>query len=109
MLLLTGEMVVAVSKHDGIGGRNQEFSLSAASVIFRVTDESSRLLWIPTEQTGQAVHFIRKRLQLGCDCLAGGMVDGYTAKEAEQGKGINICAALHREHDSSIQALWELR
>ena len=104
MLLLTGEMVVAVNKHDGIGGRNQEFSLSAASVI----QGNKRIVAVAvdtdgTDGPGGAFH--PEAIELGCDCLAGGMVDGYTAKEAEQ-KGINICAALQK-HDSS-RTLWEL-
>lgn len=104
MLLLTGEMVVAVNKHGGIGGRNQEFSLSASEVI----RGNKRIVAVAvdtdgTDGPGGAFH--PQATELGCDCLAGGMVDGYTVEEAAQ-KGIDIGAALQR-HDSS-RPLWEL-
>ena len=41
--------------------------------------------------------------RLGCNCLSGGIVDGYTITEGSE-KGIDFCKALEK-HDAS-QALW---
>lgn len=104
MLLMTGEMVVAVDKHNGIGGRNQEFSLSAAQVI----QGSKRIVVaaVDTDGTdGPGGVFHPQAQQEGCECLAGGLVDGYTMQEAMK-RGVNVAAAL-QTHDTS-RPLWEL-
>ena len=104
MLMLTGEMVVAVNGESGIGGRNQEFAVSAAEVI----KGSRRIVTaaVDTDGTdGPGGSFHPEAHRLGCDCLAGGMVDGYTAEEAKV-HGLDLQSALQK-HDTS-RFLWEM-
>jgi len=103
-LVLTGELVVAVENEDGIGGRNQEFALSAASII----NGSQRIVVgaVDTDGTdGPGGCFNKKAAEQGCDNLAGGIVDGYTFMRARQ-LGIDIDGALKTHGTSNV--LWEL-
>lgn len=104
VLLLTGEMVVSVNVHKGVGGRNQEFALSASQII----KNSKRIVSVSVDTDGTdgpGGDFDPEATKMGCCCLAGGMVDGYTALEAEE-NGVDIKNAL-RTHDTSA-ALWKL-
>jgi len=100
VLLTTGELIVTVGDSKGVGGRNQEFALSAALQI----RGSSRIVVgaIDTDGTdGPGTQFVKEYGQI--PCLAGGLVDGYTAEEAER-QGINIFEEL-KNHNSTIPLL----
>ena len=102
LLLLTGEMIVAVDGKKGIGGRNQEFALGAAKVL----SGSKRIVSVSVDTDGTdgpGGDFDPDATRLGCNCLSGGIVDGYTITEGSE-KGIDFCKALEK-HDAS-QALW---
>jgi len=97
VLLTTGELIVTVGENRGIGGRNQEFALSAALEI----RGSSRIVVgaVDTDGTdGPGNQFVKEYRNFRC--LAGGIVDGYTAEVAEE-QGIDILQEL-RQHNSSI-------
>ncbi|MFC1910571.1 MOFRL family protein, partial [Chloroflexota bacterium] len=103
VLFSGGEMVVSVGEEKGIGGRNQEYALSAAQII-----SGSKNIIIgsvdtdgtdgPGAQFGEALDGIPS-------CLAGGVVDGNTVIEAELA-GIDIAEELKRHNTSP--ALWKL-
>lgn len=95
-LFTSGEMVVTVGKGGGIGGRNQEFALAAAGRIAG----SARIVIASVDTDG--TDGPGGRLHEGEDssiCLAGGIVDGYTAHTARI-NGIDIEDALRR-HDTT--------
>ncbi len=101
-LFTSGEMVVAVGKSDGIGGRNQEFVLAAATRIAG----SKRIVMasVDTDGTdGPGTQFVDGAEPI--PCLAGGMVDGFTMQEATD-NGIDLEDVLAR-HDTT-PALWQL-
>jgi len=101
-LFTSGEMVVTVGKSGGIGGRNQEFVLAAATRIAG----SSRIVMasVDTDGTdGPGTQFVQGTQPL--PCLAGGVVDGLTMQEAEEAS-IDILDVLAR-HDTT-PALWNL-
>ena len=96
----SGELLVTVGDELGVGGRNQEYVLSAAlnigerNIVFGAVD---------TDGTdGPGGHFSED----APDCLAGGITDGYTLKEAKE-KGVDIRQAI-KEHATS-EALWMLK
>ena len=75
-----GEMVVTVGKGDGMGGRNQEFALSAATRI--AGSENIVIASVDTDGTdGPGEQFTDQ--SIGVPCLAGGIVDGQTLAAAE--------------------------
>ena len=95
-LFTSGEMVVTVGKSGGIGGRNQEFVLAAATRIAG----SSRIVMasVDTDGTdGPGTQFVEGTETL--PCLAGGVVDGETIREATDA-GIDILDVLSR-HDTT--------
>ncbi len=103
-LFSSGEMIVTVGKEDGIGGRNQEFCLSAAQSIAGTknivigsvdTDGTDG----PGTQYGGGVEGMP-------DCLAGGIVDGETMNEAKLA-GIDVVGELKRHNTSA--PLWKLK
>ena len=103
LLLLTGEMVVAVDGQNGIGGRNQEFALGAAKII----SGSKRIVSVSVDTDGTdgpGGDFSPDATEVGCDCLAGGMVDGYSLSEMKA-SGVDYNNTV-RTHDSS-KALWQ--
>lgn len=104
VLVLTGELVVTVGKETGIGGRNQEFALSAATVI-----QNSKRIVIAASDTdgtdGPGGRFDEDAWRQGCRSLNGGIVDGYLMEEAKQ-KGVDVAQAL-KTHATS-KALWDL-
>ncbi len=103
-LFSSGEMLVTVGKEEGIGGRNQEFTLSAA---LRIAD--SRQIVIASVDTdgtdGPGTQF-SSGLEDMPSCLAGGIVDGETLQEANQA-GVDIIDEL-KKHNTS-PALWKLK
>lgn len=102
-LFTSGEFLVTVGKEQGIGGRNQEFAVSAALAIAgsrRVTIGSvdSDGTDGPGTQLHSGSHYL--------PCLAGAVVDGETAQEA-QAMGINLRQELRRHN--TTEALLKLR
>jgi hydroxypyruvate reductase len=83
-LLCGGELVVATGEADGLGGRNQEFVLAAATRI----KGSQRVVIASADSDGAD----------GPTPSAGGIVDGETLTRA-QALGVDVAAALAR-HDS---------
>ncbi|MBN1686357.1 MAG: DUF4147 domain-containing protein [Spirochaetales bacterium] len=104
VLFSTGEMVVTVGKSTGIGGRNQEFALSAAFGI--EGSENIVIASVDTDGTdGPGSQFSKNAGGLP-QCLAGGIVDGHTLAEAKKA-GVDVSGEL-KEHNTS-PALWELK
>ncbi len=102
-LFSIGEMIVTVGKEKGIGGRNQEFALSAARSI--AGSENIVIASVDTDGTdGPGSQFADEKSGLP-PCLAGGIVDGCTLAEAEDA-GIDITAELKSHNTSPV--LWKL-
>jgi len=99
-----GEMVVTAGKEHGIGGRNQEFALSAAQGISG--SKNTVVASVDTDGTDGPGFQFANLLEGIPNCLAGGIVDGNTVNEAKQ-SGIDIGETL-RKHDTSL-ALWTLK
>lgn len=97
VLLSTGGMEVTVGEAKGIGGRNQEFSLSAALEI-----EGSKNIVIGSVDSdgddGPGDQFSKNKK---FPTLAGGMVDGYTAKMAKM-KGIDIFEEINNHNATPV-------
>jgi glycerate-2-kinase len=103
VLITSGELLVTVGEETGVGGRNQEYALSAARNI--AGSENIVMGGVDTDGTdGPGGHFADDAG--GIRCLTGGIVDGRTVDEA-RAADVNILAALQR-HDSS-SALWRLK
>jgi glycerate-2-kinase len=102
-LFSSGEMVVTVGNENGVGGRNQEFSLSAAKYISG--SENIAIGSVDTDGTDGPGTQFSHAIEGMPDCLAGGVVDGNTVREAET-LGLDIDEAI-RKHDSS-PILWKL-
>ena len=103
-LFTSGETVVTVGKETGIGGRNQEFVLSAAQGI----DGSKNIVIgsVDTDGTdGPGIQFV-EGLEGIPTCLAGGIVDGGTVEEARNAD-INLAEELKRHNTSPT--LWKLK
>ncbi|MFH1638847.1 MAG: DUF4147 domain-containing protein [Chloroflexota bacterium] len=102
VLFSSGEMIVTVGKETGIGGRNQEFALSAAQGI-----AGSRNIVIASVDTdgtdGPGTQFNRGDANI--PCLAGGVVDGETVAEAKKA-GVDISEAIKRHN--TTPALWKI-
>lgn len=104
VLINYGEMVVTVDKATGVGGRNQEFALSGATVI--AGSERIAMGAVDTDGTdGPGGNFDEQAYAAGIRNLAGGIVDGMTMQEAAD-KGVDVLTAL-RNHGTS-SALWHL-
>jgi glycerate 2-kinase len=102
-LFSSGEMVVTVGKETGIGGRNQEFCLSAAQTI--AGSKNIVIGSVDTDGTdGPGTQYGGEITGLP-DCLAGGIVDGETMAEAKKA-GINVVEELKRHNTSP--ALWKM-
>lgn len=102
-LFSTGEILVTVGPQPCVGGRNQEYALSAAT---RIADSAHIVMAaVDTDGTdGPGGDFAADQGSLRC--LAGGVVDGQTMAEA-RALGVDVWAAL-RQHNTSA-ALWVLR
>lgn len=100
VLMTSGENVVTVGNESGVGGRNQEYCVSAALKIAR----SRRVVIgaVDTDGTDGPGGFDYPGAP---ECLAGAVVDGYTLGEA-QAAGIDLWQAL-KTHGTS-QPLWKL-
>lgn len=101
-LFSSGELVVTVGQEKGIGGRNQEFALSAA---LRITgSEKIVIASVDTDGTdGPGFQFSDGEKEI--PCLSGGIVDGWTVEEANKG-GVDIIGELKRHN--TTHALWKL-
>jgi glycerate-2-kinase len=89
-------MHVTVGNESGVGGRNQEFVLSAAleiakssNIVIGALDSDG------TDGPGDQLKMSSEKLP----CLAGGIVDGYTVDAAEI-NGLEIRQEL-RKHNAS--------
>ena len=103
-LFTSGEVKVTVGAEKGIGGRNQEFALSAAQAI--TGSENIVIASVDTDGTdGPGIQFNKGPDDLP-PCLAGGLVDGETIAEAKK-IGINIVEEMKRHNSSSV--LWKLK
>ena len=92
--------MVTVGSECGIGGRNQEYCLAAAIKI----DGSKNIVIgaVDTDGTDGPGGFVYDGAP---SCLAGAVVDGYTAEEARE-KNIDLQGAL-KNHGTS-EPLWKL-
>ena len=103
-LFSSGEMIVTVGKETGIGGRNQEFTLSAALEI--AGSKNIVIASVDTDGTdGPGTQFTNGPEDMP-PCFAGGIVDGETVEEAKKA-GVNIVEELKRHNTSP--ALWKLK
>jgi len=100
----SGEMIVTVGKETGIGGRNQEFTLSAALRI--AGSKNIVIASVDTDGTDGPGTQFTNGLEDMPPCLAGGIVDGETVEEAKKA-GVDIVAELKRHNTSP--ALWKLK
>jgi glycerate 2-kinase len=101
-LFSSGEMTVTVGNENSIGGRNQEFALSAARGI--AGSENIVIASVDTDGTdGPGTQFVQSAENL--PCLAGGIVDGKTIDEAKR-VGVDIVESLKRHN--TTPALWQL-
>lgn len=101
VLMSSGENVVTVGKESGIGGRNQEYCIAAATriagnthIVFGAVD---------TDGTDGPGGF---QYPGAPECLAGAVVDGFTAEEARNA-GIDLFEAL-KTHGTS-EPMWKLK
>jgi len=103
-LFSNGEMIVTVAKETGIGGRNQEFALSAA---LRIAGSKNIIIAsVDTDGTdGPGTQFTNGPEGMP-PCFAGGIVSGETVEEAKKA-GVDIAAELKRHNTSP--ALWKLK
>ncbi len=102
VLFGSGEMIVTVGKETGVGGRNQEFALSAAQGI--AGSKNIVIASVDTDGTdGPGTQFVKNGGDL--PCLAGGIVDGYTVEEAKKA-GVDISGEL--KHHNSTPAVRQL-
>lgn len=101
-LFSSGELVVTVGQEKGIGGRNQEFTLSAALKI--AGSKNIVIASVDTDGTdGPGSQFSGGGADI--PCLAGGIVDGQTVEEAKK-IGVDIAGELKRHN--TTPALWRL-
>jgi glycerate-2-kinase len=100
VLISSGELVVTVGKETGVGGRNQEFCTMAALKI-----AGSPRIVIAAADTDGTDGPGGFSLSGAPACLAGAVVDGFTAEEAKA-KGIDLAKAL-KSHGVS-EPLWLL-
>lgn len=102
-LFSSGELVVTVGKESGIGGRNQEFALSAALRI--AGSKNIVIASVDTDGTdGPGFQFADDSGEI--PCLAGGIVDGQTADTAKK-MGVDLLGEL--KHHNTTPALWKLK
>jgi glycerate-2-kinase len=87
ILLCGGEILVTTGKTYGVGGRNQEFALSAATRI----EGSENVVIASVDSDGTD----------GPTDVAGGIVDGYTV-ERSKCLGINLVTELETHNSSSV-------
>ncbi len=100
VLMSSGENVVTVGKESGIGGRNQEYCIAAATriagnknIVFGAVDTDG------TDGPGGL------KVSGAPECLAGAVIDGYTLGEAQE-NGIDLWDAI-KTHGTS-EPMWRL-
>lgn len=101
-LFTDGELVVTVGQSNGVGGRHQEMTLTAAQRI----DGSENIVIgsVDADGTdGPGTQYTDGTLDI--PCLAGGVVDGTTMDSARR-LGINVVEHLKR-HDTT-PPMWKL-
>ena len=98
-LISGGELLVTVGQETGIGGRNQEFCLGAALKIAG----SSRIVVGGVDSDGTDGPGTQFSDLKDVPCLAGGIVDGDTLREA-QAAGVDLRGELMRHN--ATPALW---
>jgi len=100
-----GEMVVTVGKSQGVGGRNQEYALAAARWIAGSPDIVAAS--VDTDGTdGPGFQFRSKDKDSDMpQCLAGGIVDGYSWESAQQA-GLKPLEELKAHNTSPL--LWKV-
>jgi glycerate 2-kinase len=98
VLLGGGEMLVTVGKENGMGGRNQEFALSAARRI--VGSKRIVIGSVDSDGTDGPGHQFNKD-HLDVPELGGAIVDGGTLAAA-QAAGFNLEAELKRHNTSPL-------
>jgi len=86
VLLCGGELIVTVGEETGVGGRNQEFALSAAPRI----EGSKNIVITSMDSDGTD----------GPSNMAGGIVDGYSMERMKEA-GVDIFEELRR-HNSTM-------
>jgi len=98
VLITGGEMVVTVSNENGVGGRNQEFVLSAA---LKIAGSSNIVIGaVDSDGTdGPGGQF--KSESDDFPCLAGGIVDGNTVVRAKR-NALDIDKELKRHNASHV-------
>ena len=102
-LFSSGEMVVTVGREKGMGGRNQEYCIAAASAIAK--SKNVVMASVDSDGTdGPGCQFCEEALE-GVTCLAGGVVDGETLREANE-QGVDLVEAQKRHNTSP--ALYKL-
>ena len=100
-IITRGEMLVTVGKETGVGGRNQEFCLSAAGVI--AGSERIVIGSVDTDGTdGPGCQFSQGGETI--PCLAGAIVDGTTHARV-RAAGLDYDAELKR-HNTTLP-LWK--
>ncbi len=93
-LFTSGELLVTVGKEKGVGGRNQEFVLSAA---LKVIDSKKIVMGaVDSDGTDGPGTTLLKGTR-AFPCLAGGVIDGKTVNEARK-VDVNILKALKRHN-----------
>ena len=103
-LIFSGELLVTCGENSGVGGRNQEFCLSAALALHG--NDRVALAAVDTDGTdGPGGYICDDAERLGVRVLAGAIIDGSTASTARKLQ-IDLSTALSR-HDTS-RILWEL-
>lgn len=100
VLMSSGENVVTVGKESGIGGRNQEYCIAAAT---RIAGNKNIVFGaVDTDGTDGPGSF---KYPDAPECLAGAVVDGYTVGEAKNAN-IDLFEAL-KTHGTS-EPMWKL-
>ena len=102
-LFSSGEMIVTVGQETGIGGRNQEYTLSVAQNI--AGSKNIVVASVDTDGTDGPGQQYYKGPEGMPFCLGGGIVDGYTMDEVKKA-GINLEAEMKRHNTSA--PLWKM-
>jgi glycerate-2-kinase len=102
-LFSSGEMIVTVGEETGIGGRNQEFCLSAAQNI--AGSKNIVIGSVDTDGTdGPGTQYTKGPEGMPA-CLGGGIVDGYTMDEA---KAAGVSVVEEMKHHNTSPPLWKM-
>jgi glycerate 2-kinase len=106
-LITGGHLDVALGDAAGVGGRNQEFALLWARTLGQGRLASRRVVVAAMDSDGTDGPGIQQAGGQGEPlCMAGGIVDGYTAEEAA-GIGLDVDAEL--ANHNSTAALMRLK